>query len=129
MADDRERTDYVVVFRTGKLWEYDLGRDALKEHGIPFFAQTQSLSGVLTALDAAPSQGPGVSWSLLVPPEESEKARELLRSCRLDVEKQPEAWDFSPEPKAKKYWKMFIWAIIALTALLFLAEILPRVLR
>src|SRR5512146_1044373 len=106
MADNQERTDYVVIFRTGKLWEFDLGRDALKEHNVPFFAQTQSLSGVRTALDAAPTMGPGVSWSLLVPREAVQKAREVLRGCRLDVEKQPEPWDFAPQAKVKKYWKM-----------------------
>jgi hypothetical protein len=69
MANDEQLTDYQVVFRTGKIWEFDLGREALTEHKVPFFAQTQALSGVVTAVEAAPAGGPGTSWSLLVPRE------------------------------------------------------------
>lgn len=128
MLENNEKTEYVVIFRTGKLWEFDLARDTLKEHNIPFFAQTQSLSGVQTAFDVAPSMGPGVSWSLLVPGEGAVQARELLQASRLDVGKEPEAWDFAPQPKVKKYWKAYIWGVIILMALLFLVEILPRIL-
>jgi hypothetical protein len=128
MADVDERTEYVTVFRSGKLWEIDLGRDALKENNVPFFAQTQSLSGVQMALDAAPTMGPGVSWSLLVPPEAVERAREVLRSHRLETEKEPGAWDFAPDTRVKKYWKAYIWVVLIIMALMFAVEILPRIL-
>jgi hypothetical protein len=126
MADKEEQTEYLEIFRTGKLWEFDLGRDTLKEHNVPFFARTESLSGIRTALDAAPSMSPGVSWSLLVPREAAQEARKILQACRLDIEKQPEPWDFAPQTKVKKYWKMYIWGILILTALFFLVEILSR---
>lgn len=126
MAENDEHTDFVVIFRTGKLWEFDLGRDALKENEVPFFAQTQSLSGVQTALDAAPSMGPGTSWSLLVPRGAVTKAREVLQGCRLDVEKEPAAWDFGPQPQVRKYWKMAIWGMLALIALFFIVEVFLR---
>ena len=126
MAEKDEPTEYLEVFRTGKLWEFDRGRDALKEHNVPFFAQTQTLSGVQTALDAAPTMGPGVAWALLVPSEAAQQARQILQECHLDVGKQPEAWDFGPQRRVQRYWKMYIWGALILIALLFVVEIFLR---
>jgi hypothetical protein len=126
MPESEERTDFLSVFRTGKVWELDLARDALNKHQIPYFTRTESMSGIMTALDVMPTTGPGVFWSLLVPRETADKAREILRVCRLNVEKEPEIWGFAPESKVKKYWKMYIWGVLILTALLFVAELFLR---
>jgi hypothetical protein len=122
MASDQESANHVVIFRTGKLWEFDLARDALRQNGIPFFARTDSVSGVRTALDAMPMQAPGIFWCLIVPKKASRRAKQILRTCRLDVEKQPLIWDFAPGPKGKKFWKTYALFVLVLAALFLIVS-------
>jgi hypothetical protein len=107
MSSDHESANHVVIFRTGKVWEFDMARDALKQHNIPFFGQTDNVSGVRTAVDAMPTPGPGAFWSILVPEQAAHRAQQILRQCRLDVEKKPLIWDFNPAPEGKKFWKSY----------------------
>ena len=114
---DQAAANHIIIFRTGKLWEFDLARDALKQHGIPLFARSDSMSGVRTAVDAMPMQGPGVFWCLLVPEQAARRAKQILRGCHLEVEKQPLIWDFAPRRGNKKFWKSYVWFILILSVL------------
>ena len=126
MTANNEPANHVTIFRTGKLWELDLARDTLKEHGIPFFARTDSVSGVMTALAAAPTPFPGVFWCILVPKRYSRRARELLRRCRLDVERIPLIWDFAPEMESKPFWTISTWIVLILGVILLTLTIILR---
>ena len=103
MSSKHKSSNHAVIFRTGKLWEFDMARDALKQHKIPSFAQQDNMSGIRTAVDAMPIQGPGVFWNILVPERFAHRAQEILKGCRLDVEKKPLIWDFGPAPESKKF--------------------------
>ncbi|MGA3243997.1 MAG: hypothetical protein ABSE41_05220 [Bacteroidota bacterium] len=114
----------VVLFRTGKLWEFDLARDSLKRHNIPFFFREESLSGVRMALPAMPTPGPGLFWTLIVPESQFHRAKECLQACRLDVEKDPLVWDFAPPPKGKQFLTIYVWIVLIFSGLFLLWRLL-----
>lgn len=120
MPSDNETSNPVVVFRTGKLWEFDTAREALKQRGIPFFAQTDNVSGVRTAVDAMPIPGPGVFWNILVPRRAARRAQNVLKRCRLDVEKIPLIWDFGPGPEVRKFWTRYAMLVLIGSLLLLI---------
>jgi hypothetical protein len=122
MAHEKEHINQIEIFQTGKLWEIDVARDALRQNDIPFFVRTDSISGVRTALDAMPTAAPGVFWCLVIPDSVAPRAKEILRQCRLDVEKDPLIWDFAPSQKGKQFWKTCAWFVLILGAILLMVS-------
>jgi hypothetical protein len=120
MSSENESANHVVVFRTGKVWEFDIARDALRHQDIPFFAQADNVSGVRTAVDVMPTPGPGVFWSLLVPQRSALRAQKILRQCHLDVENTPLIWDFNPVPEGKTFWKLYAGFVLMISILVLI---------
>src|SRR5690348_5824697 len=115
-ADDSktpiEHTHFVRVFRSGRLWEIDMARDELKAANIPFFVREENLSGLSLAFPAAPSPGIGVTWSLLVPEAFVDQAKEILTPLPIEVDKQPDFWDFTTDSKVQRGLKIFVWTMV-----------------
>ncbi|MDH3268714.1 MAG: DUF2007 domain-containing protein [Ignavibacteria bacterium] len=70
--------NHISIFRTGKLWEIDSARDAMKQADIPHFIREENVSGLKTAFPAAPAPGAGIFWSLMVPESVVEDAKKIL---------------------------------------------------
>lgn len=54
---------FVMVLRTGRLYEYDLVADALREAELPFVSSEDSAEGLSFAMPADPVPSPGKWWS------------------------------------------------------------------
>jgi hypothetical protein len=104
--------NFVTVFRTGQLWEIDMARDALKQAQVPHFVREESLSGVISAFQATPAPGIGITWCLQVPETIVEDAKLILSELPIDLNKQPGYWDFTSDKKFIKAAKFFIWVIL-----------------
>jgi len=116
--------NHISVFSTGKLWEIDMARDALKQAGIPHFVREENLSGLRTAFPAAPAPGVGVTWCLMVPESIVEDAMQILNELSIDINKQPGFWDFTSDPRSIKGFKIFIWISLLIIVFFIIIEIL-----
>ena len=104
----------VSIFRTAKLWEIDMARDALKRANVPHYVR-EELSGIETAFQAAPAAGPGVTFTFHVPHSAVKKAKRLLKGLHLDLHQQPGYWDFADPAVVRGYKtgaKVTMWGII-----------------
>jgi hypothetical protein len=113
-----------IVFRTSFVWEIDLAKDALRTAGISHFMREETFSGYNEAFSASPTAGPGLTFCLLVPTSEQERAKEILRELSLDVDNQPGYWDFNSHPRVRVGFKVWAWGGLTIIALLTILEIL-----
>lgn len=118
------KTKHVIVFKTGKLYELDMASEALKEKNIPFYRQSESSSGIRTAMPAQPTMGPGTWYSILVPEIAVEDAKAILAELPFEVGTNPDIWHFGPDEKVKKGWKIYGYFILAITILLAIAYVI-----
>jgi hypothetical protein len=96
------QTKHVVVFKTGKLYELDTASEALKGKNIPFYRQEEASSGLLMAMPAQPTMGPGIWYSILVPEIAVEDAKAILAELPFEVGTNPDIWHFGPDKNVKK---------------------------
>jgi tetratricopeptide (TPR) repeat protein len=120
-----ERTRFVVILRTGQLVQFDWAISALEGAEIPVLTAEESVSGLTTA-PVFPSTGPGTFWSVSVPEDLVERAKEVLADLPGEVTTQPDVWDFRPKRGVKLGWKILIVGYLALLALAVLLLILWR---
>jgi hypothetical protein len=86
----------VTVFVTGRIIEYDMAVDVLKQARIPFQSQEETGTGMKLAMPVAPTPGPGTFWSLLVPEKALADARQALSQLPFPITTNPGPWDFLP---------------------------------
>ena len=101
-------SNHVVVFRTGQLIEIDMTVAALQDAGVPHFTREETSSGLRLAMPVAPATYPGVWWSLVVPREREEEAREILLHFPFAEKTDPDVWDFKPREPVKRGWKIYL---------------------
>ncbi len=124
------KTKHIVVFETGRLFEIDMVRNAMKEAGIPHFTQQQMSSGLKVAMPAAPAPGPGTWWNLLVPSNHVEHAKEILSQLPLGPKTGVGVWDFGPKTrKIKRGFKFYAIIILIITFLIILRGIILQLLQ
>lgn len=97
-----------------------MARDALSQVKIPHFVREETLSGVISAFQATPAPGIGVTWCLMVPDTIIEDARIVLDELPIDLNKNPGYWDFTSDSKSKKTFKYFIWTCLVIIGLVIL---------
>lgn len=117
--NENKLTDFVVVFRTGKLVELDSAVNVLKEAGIPHFMREETSGGLRMAMSATPAMGPGAWYSLLVPERSLRLAKDILSQLPFEIRTDPGVWDFGPEKGVKSGWKIYL-AISLLIGLIVL---------
>ena len=110
---------HTVIFKTGKLNEFDMVSNALQDEGIPFFKETESSSGVRFAMPFQPAMGAGIWYSILVPDPLIEQARSLLSNLPFEISTDPEIWHFGSSEKQKRWWEIFAWFMLVLSAVFF----------
>ena len=104
-----------------------MARDTLKTADIPFFAREENLSGLSLAFPAVPTPGIGTTWSLYVPESFADKAKELLSPLPIELDKQPDFWDFTSDPKVIRWFKIFILINLIGVGLIILREIIKAI--
>ncbi len=116
---NNDNTSFVCVLKTGKTYEHDMAANALLDNGIPFYKEQETCSGLRLAMPFQSSMGPGAYYSILVPEQAIDDAKNILNELPIDLTTEPDIWHFSPNEKAKRYWKIFIWLNLGI-ALMFL---------
>jgi hypothetical protein len=120
------KTKHVIVFKTGKLYELDMATEALKENNIPFYRQSESSSGLRTAMPAQPTMGPGTWYSILVPEIAVEDAKAILAELPFEIGTNPDIWHFRPDEKVKKWWKMYGYFILAISIVMLITYVIAH---
>jgi hypothetical protein len=87
----------------------------LNSAGVPACGQEENSGGLVTAMPATPTQGPGVSWVIRVPEPAVEKAKRIIQGLPVDAEQEPGVWHFGPEKRTKR--GLQIIAAVLLTVL------------
>jgi len=117
-------TNFMVIFRTGKSYEIEMASNTLRENDIPFHLQEETSGGLKVAMPVRPSPGPGIWWSIHVPEEKANEAKQILSELPMEVDTDPDIWHFGPTERKKRGWKVFA----AIMLLLFLAWLVKSVL-
>lgn len=119
-----KNSNQICIFRTGKLFEHDIAANALSENKIPFFKQLESSSGLKLSMPFQPSMGPGTFYNILVPENYADDALKILNELPIDLTDNPDPFHFGGNETEKRGWKIFILAILSITAIIFLANII-----
>lgn len=106
-------TKFETLIRTGRLHQLESADSALDEAGIPHYLQEECVSGLITAMPVDPSPAPGTWWSILVPSDHLNTAKEVVRMLPFDFTTEPEIWDCSPSPRGRLVVSLGIWIVIA----------------
>ena len=109
---------FVTVLCTGRLMEFDMAVDALREAGIAYQAQAEASTGLKEALPITPDIGPGSFLALLVPANAEAEARGVLSHLPFETTTNPGPWHFRPRARTVKRWRTGV--IIALLAFVVL---------
>jgi hypothetical protein len=121
-----ESTEFVVVFKTGKLVEIDAAVTALEEKGIPYFMREETSGGLRLAMPAAPAMGPGTWYSILVPKQSRNVAKKVLKQLPFEIKTKPGVWDFGPRHRIKFLWILFLIIIFMIWLIMYVAGIIKR---
>ena len=124
---EESNSNHICVLKTGKLFEHDIAANALTENGIPFYKQMETSSGLRLAMPFQPAMGPGTFYNILVPGKYSEEAKQILSELPIDVTDNPDVFHFGANEKKKRGWKIYIWVILAITALFFIANVVHNI--
>ena len=112
--------DVICVFRTGHLYQVDMADSALKYARIPHFMREESVSGLVEAMPAAPSMGPGVWWSIVVPEGCADTARSVLAEMPFEITMNPGVWDHQAGGESGPFARWFrVAAVIALAVIVY----------
>lgn len=128
MKTKPDKINFITLFRSGQIWEIDIARDALSLAKIPHFVREETLSGVISAFHPTPAPGVGVTWCLLVPDIIIEDAKLVLSELPIDLNKNPDYWDFTSDFKSIKSFKYLIWIYLAILGLVLIFILLYNLL-
>lgn len=87
----------------------------LEEAGIPFFRRQETSGGLELAMPVAAAPAPGVWFTVWVPNEETESAREALRGLPLELDREPDVVDRATTPRNRRL--IFVAASVTLAFL------------
>jgi hypothetical protein len=109
-----EDAEFVVVLRTGRIWEVEMVAEGFKKEGIPCYQQLETSSGLRLAKEILQAMGPGDWWAFYVPKRFQKRAEEVLAELPIEVTINPDIWHFGPSEKGKKFFKTYaIYTLIA----------------
>jgi hypothetical protein len=118
---------YTCVLKTGRLHEHDMAANALSEHGIPYFKQEESVSGLKLAMPFQPSMGPGTYFNIMVPDQFIEEAKSILENLPIDLTTNPDLFHFGAGDTAKKRWRIVAWFFLVLNLVFLVATIIDSI--
>jgi len=112
-------TPFVPVLRTGHLMHFDWACAALDDAGIPYQRREETSGGLCVAMPVAPTPGPGVWWTLLVPESWAAHAKEVVVGLPFEPTTAPDVWSYQPKPLGRLLWQGAIWILLANVAISF----------
>jgi hypothetical protein len=107
-----EKNNFVVIFRTGKPYEFEMAKNALEQNNIPYNTQYNSISGIRLATPLVRTPGPGTFWAVLVPNNRIEDAREILSELPFELEISSDPWHFEPTKIVKRRWTIYLLIVL-----------------
>lgn len=107
-----KKNNFVVIFRTGKPYEFEIAKNLLEENNIPYNTQYHSSSGLRLATPLVRTPGPGTFWAVLVPNNRIEDAREILSELPFEIEISSDPWHFGPTKTVKRRWTIYLLIIL-----------------
>ena len=125
MAEESD-SNHICILKTGRLLDHDLAANALTENGIPFYKQMETITGLKLAMPFQPAMGPGTYYNILVPEKFSEEAKQILSELPIDLTVDPDLFHFGASEKVKLGWKIYVWVILAITAIILLANLIEN---
>ena len=120
--------EHKVIFRTGKVYEFDTAKNVLSDSNIPFYTQEDSFSGLRLATPSTPVSGPGTWYSILVPEPAFAEAKSILSELPFEIETEPDFWHFGAGSKTKFGYKIYALLVLVL-ALFFLVFYIKDLLK
>jgi hypothetical protein len=123
---EETNSNHICILKTGRLLDHDLAANTLTENGIPFYKQMETITGLKLAMPFQPAMGPGTYYNILVPEKFSEDAKQILRELPIDLTDDPDIFHFGASEKEKVGWKIYVWVILAITAIVILANIIQN---
>jgi hypothetical protein len=110
-----EDAEFVVVLRTGRIWEVEMVAEEFKKAKIPCYQQLETSSGLRLAKEIPQAMGPGDWWAFYVPKTFQKKAEEVLMGLPIEVTINPDIWHFSSSGEGKRFFKAYaIYTLLAL---------------
>lgn len=122
MKTKNEQANFCVIFRTGKLWEYDMAINILNENGIPNQSREETSGGLCLAIPLCATPSPGTWWSVLVPKKKLDQAKHILSELPMEIKTDPDIWDFSSSEKVKRGQPIYLWISLGLGVLWVIFE-------
>jgi hypothetical protein len=92
-----EEDRFVAVYATGKIRQFNMALDAIRQAQIPVQTQEESSTGPAHSMPASPTLGPGVFWSLSVPEKALGEAQRVLAELPFPITTIPGPWDLLPD--------------------------------
>ncbi|PCJ52303.1 MAG: hypothetical protein COA73_16325 [Candidatus Hydrogenedentota bacterium] len=119
------QTKYILLLKTGKLFEHDMAINTLKEAGIPYREKDIRVGGINFIKGLAP--GPGHWWAIEVPETIYEEAIKVIEQLPMERQIHPDVWGFGPKEQVKRYWKILAICFLTWSLLWFLIVFLEVV--
>lgn len=114
---------YEVILRTGRIFDFEMACEALREAGIPFVKQEESVTGIKDGY-VQPSMGPGSFFNLMVPEQFKEKAVLVISELPIDITLEPDFWHYGADERSKKRWKILALVVLGIAILLLALSLL-----
>ena len=123
---EKSNSNHICILKTVKLLDHDLAANALTENGIPFYKQMETITGLKLAMPFQPAMGPGTHYNILVPERFLEEAKQILSELHIDLTDDSDLFHFGASEKGKAGWRIYVWIILAITAIVFIANIIQN---
>jgi len=124
-----EDVEFVVVLRTGRIWEVEMVANVFKEADIPCYQQLETLGGLIVAKEIPMSMGPGEWWAFYVRKDLKERAEEILAELPIEVTVNPGVWHFGPTEEGKRIFRwqaIFSLILLGASLIIFLFELFRK---
>ena len=124
--NDTENTQFIIILRTGKVMDFDMASNTLKEARILVQCNQVSDTGVRLVVPATPTPAPGVWYTIAVPRMCLEEATELLQELPIELTTNPSTWHSNSSPEFKGAWRIYSAIIIAIIAAAFVFSMIQQ---
>ena len=121
LAGDAE---FIVVIRTGRIWEVEMVTDAFKKAKIPCYQQLETSTGLRVAKEIPQSMGPGDWWAFYVPKRFQKRAETVLAELPIEVTINPDIWHFSTSEESKRFFKTYAFYVLIMFGISFILFII-----
>jgi hypothetical protein len=84
----------------------------------------ETVTGLKLAMPFQPAIVPGTYYNIIVPERFAEKAKQIIGELPIDLTVAPDLFHFGASEKGKAGWKIYALALLAITAIIFFANLI-----